>query len=72
MVTKRRGRPPKKAEEKRLERLDLRVSEEEKNAFKLAADSANQDLSAWIRIQLHRAAADELASGEDGTSDGDD
>lgn len=57
--TKKRGRPPKP--EKREERLDLRVSTAEKMAFKLAAENLQQDLSVWIRIQLHRAAGEELA-----------
>ena len=57
---KRRGRPLKPAQAKREQRLDLRVSEAEKNAFRLAAESSQQDLSVWIRIQLHRAAADVL------------
>ena len=33
----------------------MRVSEDEKETFRLAAENANQDLSVWIRIQLHRA-----------------
>lgn len=50
------GRPRKPRSQARWQRLDLRVSEEEKETFKLAAENANQDLSVWIRIQLHRAA----------------
>jgi len=57
---KRRGRPPKTVQEKRQERLDLRVSSAEKQAFKLAAEKSEQELSVWIRIQLHKAAGDEL------------
>ena len=55
-----RGRPPKTAVKRLEHRLDLRVSESEKKTFKLAADNANQDLSMWIRIQLHQAAKQEL------------
>lgn len=63
METKRkRGRPPKSFPNKREERLDLRVSPAEKEVFKLAAAQSQQDLSVWIRIQLHKAAG-EVASG---------
>ena len=58
---KRRGRPPKADQDKRADRLDLRVSAVEKQAFKLAAESDALDLSVWVRIQLHRAASSELA-----------
>jgi uncharacterized protein (DUF1778 family) len=61
---KKRGRPLKPAPEKREERLDLRVSSAEKMAFKLAAENSQQDLSVWIRVQLHRAAGEELAKTE--------
>jgi len=58
--SKRRGRPPKPAPEKLQKRLDLRVSAMEKTAFKLAAENSQQELSVWIRVQLHRAASEEL------------
>lgn len=64
----RRGRPQKSVAEKLQHRLDLRVSEAEKETFKLAAANANQDLSAWIRIQLHRAAKQELVEVEHAVS----
>ncbi len=51
----KRGRPKKSAEERLEQRLDVRVSGEEKAAFKLAAKTANQDLSVWIRITLKQA-----------------
>lgn len=60
MQKRKRGRPPKATAEKREQRLDLRVSEAEKMAFKLAAESSQQDLSVWIRIQLQRAATESL------------
>ena len=56
---KKRGRPPKQPPDKREQRLDLRVSTAEKMAFKLAAEKSQQDLSVWIRVQLHRAASEE-------------
>ena len=65
---KRRGRPPKESKDKREKRLDLRVSEDEKNMFQLAATSSHQDLSVWIRIQLHRAAAESMDISEQKTS----
>lgn len=60
MKVNRRGRPPKPVLEKREERLDLRVSQTEKQVFKLAAAQSQKDLSVWIRIQLHKAASEEL------------
>lgn len=54
----RRGRPPKPPLERREERLDLRVSQTEKEAFRLAADKSQLDLSVWIRIQLSKAIED--------------
>lgn len=62
---KKRGRPPKPALEKRVGRLDLRVSEAEKTAFQLAAENANQELSVWIRIQLHRAAGESAVTADE-------
>ncbi len=52
----KRGRPRKNAKWRKCERLDLRVDADEKKVFKYAADLANQELSVWIRIQLHKAA----------------
>lgn len=57
---KKRGRPPKSQAKRREERLDVRVSAAEKIAFKLAAETSEQDLSVWIRIQLHKAASEDL------------
>jgi len=64
----KRGRPEKPPEEKRWQRLDVRVSEAEKEAFRLAAESANQDLSVWIRVHLHRAASQDRPE-DDGVDD---
>lgn len=68
MARKKRGRPPKEAIYKREARLDLRVRASEKRAFKLAAANMQQDLSVWIRIQLHKAAGKELTPIETGDS----
>lgn len=65
---KKRGRPEKAPAEKRWQRLDVRVSQAEKQAFRLAAESAKQDLSVWIRVQLHRAASEDRAE-EHGVDD---
>ena len=72
MARKKRGRPPKEAIHKREERLDLRVSLSEKRAFKFAAEKLQQDLSVWIRIQLHKAAEEDLTpiATSDSTTDG--
>lgn len=59
-MIKKRGRPTKPREERLEERLDIRVSEEEKAVFRFAAASVNQDLSVWIRVQLHRAASEQF------------
>jgi hypothetical protein len=55
-VMAKRGRPRKNEKWRKCERLDLRVDADEKKAFKYAADLANQELSVWIRIHLHKAA----------------
>jgi hypothetical protein len=62
----KRGRPRKNVKWRKCERLDLRVDADEKKAFKYAADLANQELSVWIRIQLHKAAGQ--VPGEDAHS----
>lgn len=47
-------------------RLDMRVSESEKELFQRAAEQDGRPLSNWIRDRLLRAAREEL--GEGGTS----
>jgi hypothetical protein len=44
----------------RDDRLELRLEEVEKQAFREAADLAGVPLSAWIRERLRRAAREEL------------
>ena len=65
----RRGRPPKARKWRKCERLDLRVNADEKRAFRFAADQANQELSVWIRIQLHKAAGQAAAGDANPTKD---
>lgn len=44
----------------RDDRLELRLGDEEKRAFREAADLAGVPLSAWVRERLRRAAREEL------------
>lgn len=48
----KRGRPEKDAEQRKDEYLELRLSREEKLAFRKAADSAGLTLAAWARNRL--------------------
>jgi hypothetical protein len=57
---KRRGRPPKGSDKIKGIRLDMRLESTEKEGFRLAAELAGLDLSAWIRERLRRAAWEEL------------
>lgn len=52
----KRGRPKKPPSEALIERVDLRLSTEEKQRFEAAAGRAGLGLSAWIREVLTRAA----------------
>ena len=61
MAKKTRGRPPKRPQDRREERLDLRVAAEEKTVFREAAEASGVQLSVWIRRHLHEAARKELA-----------
>lgn len=60
-MAKKRGRPAKPPQERLEKRLDLRVSEDEKTTFRLAAEAENQDLSVWIRVVLQQAASERLS-----------
>ena len=55
-----RGRPSKKAEEKKVESLIIRLDLEEKQAFQDAAKISGAPLSVWVRERLRRAAIKEL------------
>lgn len=45
--------------------IELRMSQDEKKGFRLAADLAGLSLSAWMRARLRESAAKELeAAGE--------
>ncbi len=53
----RRGRPPKKEDQRLGDRLYLRLSAEEKKRYDLAASKASVKLSEWIRRTLDAAAS---------------
>jgi hypothetical protein len=59
---KRPGRPPKKSDEVRGIRFDMRLDRAEKEAFRDAANLAGLDLSAWVRERLRAVARQELES----------
>ena len=59
---KRRGRPPKGSDKVKGFRLDMRVDANEKESFRLAAELAGLDMSAWIRERLRQNARKELES----------
>jgi predicted DNA binding CopG/RHH family protein len=58
----KRGRPKSQKHGLKSVRLDLRAAEDERLAFKLAADLAGLPLSTWIRERLRKLAAKELES----------
>jgi hypothetical protein len=55
-----RGRPSKKAEDKKLETLLIRLDADEKQTFRDAAKISGASLSAWARERLRQAAIKEL------------
>ena len=55
-MNKTRGRPKKAPEESLVERVDLRLSTEEKRRFEAVAEQTGSKLSAWIRDTLAHAA----------------
>jgi hypothetical protein len=56
----RRGRPPKQANQRKAEYLDIRLNPDEKQAFRDAADLSGLDLSAWVRERLRGCSRKEL------------
>jgi len=59
METKK-GRPPKKAADRKSRYLQVRIVDQEKAAFDSAAKLAGLDTSAWVRERLRMAARAEL------------
>jgi len=58
----KRGRPPKPPEEALSARLDIRLTQDERDQCDRAAVKARIDLSDWIRRTLSRAAKKELSA----------
>ncbi len=52
----RMGRPPKSGDENLSERIMLRLTASELDAYSHAADDAGLDRSEWIRAILNKAA----------------
>jgi hypothetical protein len=62
-TTKKRGRPPKRSEDRKEDYLDVRLEPAEKQAFWDAANLAGLPLSTWVRERLRRIAIRELEEG---------
>ena len=60
MQKRKRGRPPKEADDLRSESLLVRLEAKEKKTFQSAADLAGVPLSTWVRERLRRIAVREL------------
>jgi uncharacterized protein (DUF1778 family) len=52
----RMGRPPKSGAESMTARLEIRISDGEKQTYEEAAQTAGMDRSDWIRLTLNAAA----------------
>ncbi|HEY7329369.1 MAG TPA: DUF1778 domain-containing protein [Gemmataceae bacterium] len=50
------GRPPKSGDRAMADRLEIRVSADEKQSYEQAAQAAGLDRSEWIRLALNEAA----------------
>ena len=59
MKTKR-GAPKKSPEKAKVQRIPIRVSDAEKEAFQTAAELDGKTTSDWIRDRLRRLARQEL------------
>jgi len=59
-MNNKRGRPPKEPNRLRNDKLLVRLEQDEKEAFKDAADLSGVALSSWVRERLRRAAIREL------------
>jgi uncharacterized protein (DUF1778 family) len=57
-----RGRPLKGSDKVKGDRLNIRLSELEKQGFNEAAELSGLELSAWIRERLRQVAKKELES----------
>jgi uncharacterized protein (DUF1778 family) len=52
----RMGRPPKSGDKAMADRLEIRISADEKQTYEKAAQVAGLDRSEWIRLSLNAAA----------------
>ncbi|HTU88576.1 MAG TPA: DUF1778 domain-containing protein [Gemmataceae bacterium] len=50
------GRPPKSGDKAMADRLEIRVSADEKQTYEQAAQAAGMDRSEWMRLALNDAA----------------
>lgn len=57
-----RGRPSKNQKEGKFEQINIRLSVEEKKAFKDSSKISGVPLSTWIRERLRQAAIRDLES----------
>jgi len=57
---KKLGRPRKPVDKVKVEYIEIRCEESEKQAFRAAAEAAGLPLSGWIRERLRRIARKEL------------
>ena len=60
-MTKKRGAPPKSADERKAAITQIRLLATEKAGFEAAAGLAGLSLSAWMRERLRSVAKEELA-----------
>ena len=60
MTKTKRGRPRKDPDAVKIEYIELRCEQSEKEAFRAAAEAAGLPLSGWIRERLRRTARKEL------------
>jgi uncharacterized protein (DUF1778 family) len=60
MTMKHPGRPKKAASERKRESVEIRMTPDEKRAFRDAAEIAGLPVSAWVRERLRVAAIREL------------
>lgn len=58
----RMGRPPKSGDGAMAERLEIRVSADEKRSYEEAAQAVEMDRSDWIRFVLNAAVQQVLRS----------
>jgi predicted HicB family RNase H-like nuclease len=63
MAKKKKGRPPKQPQARKGHFLQVRLGDDEKQAFTSAAELAGIDVSTWVRERLRLVARRELEEG---------